>query len=105
MGFLSFLRKIFGGEDKDEVELDAARARHGIVVDKKEIDRTKTQSEHFGEEYDPWEELKNYRMNFFFGGWMTKKFRPINDDKVRKQLDELDKKRQEEEEQKKVGEG
>jgi hypothetical protein len=101
MGFLSFLKKVFGGEDEDEAELDAARARHGITVDKKEMDKVRTEAERFAENYDVWEDLDNYRMNFFVGNWVAKKFRPIGEAKVRKELAELEKKRQEEEERKK----
>jgi len=97
MGFLSFLRKIFSGEDEDEKELDAARARHGIIVDKKEMDKTRTEEENFAENYDVWEELKNYRSTFFMGSWVTRKFRPVGEDKVKKQLEELEKKRREKE--------
>ena len=104
MGFLSFLKNIFAGEEKDEAELDAARARHGITVDKKEMGKTRTEAERFAEEYDVWEELKYMRMNFFLGGWATKKFRIIGGEQGRKDLEKLDKKRKEEEERKKLGE-
>jgi hypothetical protein len=97
MGLLSFLKKVFGGEDEDEAELDAARARHGIIVDKKEMDKARTEEERFGEDYDVWEDLKNFRINFFMGSWASKKFRPVGEDKVRKQLEELEKKRAAEE--------
>ena len=103
MGFLSFLKKIFGGGSADEAELDAARARHGIIVDKKEMDKARTEAERFAEDYDVWEDIKNYRANFFVGGWVSKKFHPIGEDKVKKQLADLEKKRQEEE--RKKGEG
>jgi hypothetical protein len=104
MGFLSFIRNIFTGEHTDNEILDAARERHGIHIDektKKEMDKPTTEAEHFAENYDAWDELKNYRMNFFFGSWITRKFRPIGEDKVKKQLEELEKKRRLEAERKK----
>ena len=101
MGLFSFIKKVFGGEDEDEKELDAARARHGITVDKKEMDKTRTEEEIFAENYDVWDDLKNYRSNFFMGSWVNKKFRPIGEEKVKKQLEALEKKRQAEEERKK----
>jgi len=100
MGFLSFLKKIFGGGSADEAELDAARARHGITVDKEEMDKARTEAERFAEDYDVWEDIKNYRASFFVGGWVSKKFHPIGEDKVKKQLADLEKKRQEEERKK-----
>ena len=103
MGFLSFIKKVFGGESKDEVKLDAARARHGITVDKKEMDKAKTEAERFGKDYNVWDDLRNYRANFFVGNWVARKFRPIGEDKVKKQLADLEKKR--EEERKRKGEG
>jgi hypothetical protein len=96
MGFFSFIRDIFTGEDADDEALDAARARHGIHIDekgKKEMNKPTTEAERFADNYDAWEELKNYRMNFFFGSWITRKFRPIGEDKVKKQLEDLEKKR------------
>lgn len=99
MGFFSFLKKVFGGEDEDEKELDAARARHGITVDKNEMNKDRTEEDRFAEGYDVWEELRNYRSNFFVGNWVSKKFRPIGEEKVKKELEELEKKRQAEEEE------
>lgn len=105
MGFLSFLKKVFGGEDEDEKELDAARARHGITVDKAEMDKARTEQERFAEEYDVWEEIKNYRTNFFVGNWINRKFHTVGEEKVKKQLEELEKKRQAKEAEEKKGEG
>jgi ribosomal protein L9 len=96
MGFLSFLKKIFGGRSKDEAELDAARARHGITVDKKEINKPTSEAERFGKDYNVWDDIRNYRSNFLVGNWVARKFRPIGEEKVKKQLEDLEKKREEE---------
>ena len=101
MGFFSFIKSVFGGEDADEKELDAARARHGITVDKTVMDKPRTEQERFAEEYDVWEDIKNYRSNFFVGNWINRKFHTVGEEKVKKQLEELEKKRQAEEEKKK----
>jgi hypothetical protein len=103
MGFFSFIRKIFAGEDADDEALNAARARHGIHIDEKEkieANKPTTEAERFAENYDAWEELKNFRMTFLFGSWITRKFRPVGEDKVKKQLEELEKKRRLEAERK-----
>ena len=52
-------------------------------------------------EYDTWEQIDNYRMNFWLGSWATRKIRPVGEDKVRKELEELARKREEEERKKK----
>ena len=104
MGFFSFIKNIFTGEHTDEEVLNAARARHGVHIDEKdkiEADKPTTEAERFADNYDAWEELKNYRMTFFFGSWITRKFRPIGEDKVKKQLEDLEKKRRLEAERKK----
>ncbi|MBN1161568.1 MAG: hypothetical protein JXA17_06460 [Dehalococcoidales bacterium] len=104
MGFFSFIKSIFAGESADDEALNAARARHGVHIDekaKKEMDMTTTEAERLGDNYDAWEELKNYRMNFFFGSWVTRKFRPVGEDKVKKDLEKLEKKRRQEDERKK----
>jgi agmatine/peptidylarginine deiminase len=95
MGLLSFFRKVFSGEDdQQEKELDEARARHGIQVDKVEMDKKTSSAEQFGEQYDVWDDIKNIRSTFFFGTWASRKFHIVGEDKVKKQLEELEKKRQ-----------
>jgi hypothetical protein len=100
MGFLSFMKKVFSGESEDDAELNAARARHGINVNEPDEHKSGTKQERFAEEYDVWEEIKNIRSNFFIGNWAAKKFHVIGEDKVKKQLEELEKKREGEERQK-----
>ena len=103
MGFLSFIKKLFAGESADEAALDAARARHGINIDSKqkvEMNKPTTEAERFARDYDAWEDIRNYRSNFFLGRWATRKFRPVGEDKVKKQLADLEKKREEERKQK-----
>jgi hypothetical protein len=103
MGFFSFIKKIFAGESADEEELDAARRRHGIVVtegEKAEANKSTTEAERFAEEYDVWEDLKNYRWNFFVGSWVAHKFHPVGEEKVKRDLETLERKRREEEEKK-----
>jgi len=96
MGFLSFMKKVIGVEDEDDAELNAARARHGINPDKLDEKEPKSTQKRFTEEYDVWEEIRNIRTNFFIGNWANKKFRVVGEDKVKKQLEELEKKREEE---------
>jgi hypothetical protein len=99
MGFFSFVKRIFSSEDEDEKELDAARARHGIQLDAKdkaEMNKYTPEEERFAGEYDAWEDLKTMRSSFFIGSWASKKFRVVGQDKVKKQLEDLAKKREEE---------
>jgi hypothetical protein len=96
MGFRSFLRNLFIGESaKEEEALDAARLRHGITVDKKEANiRFPSEQQRIAEEYDAWEELKNFRSNFFLGGWMNKRFhRPFGENKLKADLERIAEKR------------
>jgi hypothetical protein len=95
MGFFDFFKKVFSASD-DDAELRAARARHGIKVD--EIKEKKEDSEE--DAYDPWEEVSNMRTNFFFGSWASKKFHIVGVDKVKAELEALEKKKREEEEEK-----
>jgi hypothetical protein len=104
MGFLSFFKKIFVGKSEaEEAEPDAARARHGITVDKREMDKETTEAERFAEEYDAWKDIKEMRMSFFTGRWAVRKFRVMGEDKVKKRLAELEEKRKEEAEEKRRG--
>ena len=106
MGFIDFFKKVFSGEDeKEEQALDEARARHGIQVDKVAMNKATSAEERFAAEYDVWDDIKNIRSSFFFGTWASKKFHIVGEDKVKKQLEDLEKKRQAEEQQGKKGEG
>jgi hypothetical protein len=99
MGFLSFLKKVFAGEGADEKELDAARQRHGIAMtqeDKKIANKPMSEMDKFASEYDVWEEIDRYRTTFFVGGWLAKKFHPVGEEKVKRELEKLEKQRQEE---------
>ena len=94
MGFFDFIKKIFSGADDDDAELRAARARHGITVDERP-DKEEEEAER--EAYDPWEEVRNARTNFLMGSWASRKFRIVGEEKVKEQLEALEKKREEEE--------
>ncbi len=111
MGFFSFISKLFSGGSVEQSELDAARERHGVTMtpdEKKEADKDITEIQRAYEDYDAWEELKHYRTNFFFGSWMTKKFHVIGEAKIKRELEELAKKREEQalkKQQKEKGKG
>jgi hypothetical protein len=96
MGFWSFMKQVFSVGSRDEAELQQYREKHGINVDEKGTTEREIKNKPGMENYDPWEDIRNIRMNFFFGSWATRKFRPIGEDKLKKQLEELEKKRQEE---------
>jgi len=108
MGFWSTLKSIFSLSGKEDAELARLREKHGINMDKAEKEKIlrEIKNEPDSPDYDPWEEIRNMRAYFFFGRWITRKvkFRPIGEEKVKKQLEELAKKREEEEEEKR-GEG
>jgi hypothetical protein len=102
MGLKEFFNKLFGSEDDtDDAELNAARARHGIKVETP-LEKKK-QEEEEKEPYDPWDEVRNARSNFFMGSWASKKFRIVGEDKVKADLEALEKKRQAEAENKGKG--
>ena len=103
MGFFSFFKKLFGNQDKEDAELDAARARHGIVLDAKDkldMNQATSEDERMAQEYDVWEDLKNMRSSFFIGNWAARKFHVVGQDKVKKELEALQKKRDEAAQQK-----
>jgi hypothetical protein len=92
MSFFDFFKKIFSSDDDlDDAELNAARARHGIAAD---LNADKKEETAEKEAYDPWEEVRNARMNFFMGSWASRKFRIVGEDKVKAELAALEKKKQ-----------
>jgi hypothetical protein len=103
MSFWSFMKKVFSPSGQDEAELQKLREKHGIVVDDN-LSTDKDKEKEKAKDYDVWEDLRNMRTTFYLGSWATKKFRPIGEEKLKKQLAELEKKH-EEEERIKRGEG
>ena len=109
MGLGDFLKKLISGEEED-AELRAARARHGMAVDKEESKEEKKLAERErrkreAEQYDVWEDLRTMRTSFFLGSWATRKLRPPRTDKLKEELEELRRKREAEEKEKGEGEG
>ena len=104
MGFFSFFKKLFAGEDTDEAELNAARRRHGVITEKEEKDAALKQTrevQRFAKEYDVWEDIDRYRWTFLVGGWVAKKIHPIGEDKLKRDLEKMERKRREAEAKKK----
>jgi len=103
MGVLSFFKKVFTGDIEDDAELQMARARHGIKLDdviEEDDEKQKVKKESSTEEYDAWEEIRNMRANFWFGTWTRRKLGIIGEDKLKKDLEKLEKKREEQRRQK-----
>ena len=102
MGFWSSIKKIFSLRGEDEAELERLREKHGIKIAPREAILKEIKNEPGSKDYDVWEDIRNYRSTFWMGSWATKKFkfRPIGEEKVKKQLEELEKKREEEERRK-----
>jgi hypothetical protein len=92
MSFKSFWKHVIFGYEDDDPELVAARKKYGIETGEDDSEEKKEIME-----YNAWDELRDMRMQFFLGRWVTRKFRPVGEEKVKKQLEELEKKRQEEE--------
>lgn len=95
MGFKTFWKHVIFGYAEDDPELIEMRKKYGIETGEEEDEEEKKKER---DEYDPWDEIRNMRANFFFGSWATKKYRHrvIGEDKVKKDLEELERKRQEE---------
>jgi hypothetical protein len=106
MSFWSALRKIFSLSGEDEAGLKELREKHGIDAQTKEEILREHKNEPGSPDYDPWDDIRNMRANFFLGSWVTRKFKfhPIGEEKLKRDLDKIAKKR-EEEEKRKQGEG
>ena len=109
MGLGDFFKRLISGEEED-AELRAARARHGMAVDKEIREEEKKQAERErrkreAAEYDVWEDLRTMRTSFFLGSWATRKLRPPRTDKLKAELEEIERKKEAEQKQKEEGEG
>ena len=97
MGFWASFKRIFSLSGEDEVELERLRAKHGIDAAPKEEILKEIKNVPGTKDYDVWEDLATYRSTFFFGSWATRKFkfRPVGEEKVKRELERLEKKREE----------
>jgi hypothetical protein len=93
MGFWSSFRSVFATPKQDDAELEKLRAKHGIDAGE-QTDYEQKKEKLLEDPYDPWEEVKSVRSNFFMGSWAARKFNVVGEDKVKKQLDALAKKRE-----------
>ena len=93
MGFLSSIREFFAPQKTDDEELARLRSKHGIKIEDPGTIKKKEAKE-MAEAYDPWEEVRHVRSNFFMGSWVSHKIGIIGEDKVKKQLADLEKKRE-----------
>ena len=99
---MGFFKRLLGLEEAGiSDEIRAARARHGIEVEDPEITEAKAhlEKDQEKEDYDPWDEVRNMRANFFFGSWATRRYRQVvrNDDKLKEDLDKVARDREEKE--------
>ena len=95
---MGFFKKLFGSSEDDDAELRAARARHGIdLEDDKKSEKEKSPED---EPYDVWEDLKEMRLSFWVGSWASRKIRKPRLDGLKKELEELERKREAEEKEK-----
>ena len=99
MGFWSSIKKIFSLKGEDEAELERLREKHGIKTAPKEATLKEIKNEPGSKDYDVWEDIRNYRSTFWMGSWATKKFkfRPIGEEKLKRDLEKLEKEREEKE--------
>lgn len=110
---LSVVKKMFGGITRatnwltaDDEKLREARARHLGDLDEPETgaeDKFKDEQTRLADNFDVWEEIDNMRTSFFFGRYLSRKIKMPRSDKLKKELEELDRKKQEEGEGEKPG--
>ncbi len=91
MGLWSFFKGLFTGEDE---ELDALRAKHNIRTGGEGTEKggAARRARAEAEVNAAWDELRDYHWNFFFGRWATRKFRRFSEDKLKEDLEKLEKK-------------
>lgn len=101
---LSAIKKMFGGITRatnwlsaDDEKLREARAKHLGDLGEPETgaeDELKDEQTRLVEDFNVWDEIDNMRLNFFFGRFISRKIRMPQSDKLKKELEELDKKKQ-----------
>lgn len=79
-------------QDEEKLNSDESRDNAWLMDDDDEEGNRKKESR---DDYEVWEEVDNFRMNFFIGGWATKKLKRVGDGKLIKEREEMAKKRAE----------
>ena len=80
-------------QDEEKLSSDESRDNAWLIDD--DDDEESSKKKDLMDNYEVWEEVDNFRMNFFFGGWATKKWKRISDGKLVKEREEMAKKRAE----------
>jgi hypothetical protein len=101
----SVIKKMFGGikgasnwVTADDEKLRAARARYRGDLDESETeseDELEDEQTRVVADFDVWEEIDNARTSFFFGQFLSRKIRMPRSDKLKKELEELERKKKE----------
>lgn len=104
---LSAIKRMFGGITRattwltsDDEKLRQARARHLGDLDEPETeaeDDFKDEQTRMMDDYNVWEEIDNIRTSFFFGRYLSRKIKMPRTDKLKKELEELERKKKDEE--------
>ena len=74
-----------------------AKRRGYVAPDAKEGDDDEGERKQYAEDYDAWDEIDNFRTNFYIGGWARRKMKAIGENKIGKEREEVERKRAEEE--------
>ena len=99
MGFFQTIghgfKKAYDWVFQDEEKLRKVKSSNYTAAPAVEVKEPDDEEEEVDHQYDAWEEIDNLRMNMFLGSWATKKFKGgvIGEDKVKKDLERLEKKR------------
>lgn len=93
---MGFFKKAFDWLTKYE---DKSRVDSPVVHLESDEEDEESESKRKGMEdnYDAWEEIDNFRANFFIGGWAHRKFKAMGDGSLRKAREERERKIAEEE--------
>ncbi len=99
MGFWSSLKRIFGSGCEDDIELERLRTKHGINATAETKDTAPKSTDPGSPDFDPWEDIRNYRMDLFMGKWAMGKIRSSRDrdEKIKQEIEDIRKKRAEKE--------
>ena len=94
---MGFFRSLSNGFSKafhwltmDKEKSQAAKGRDYV-----EPDEVEDGQDELRKKYDPWEEVDSFRMNFFLGGWASRKLKKLDSGELTRGREEFKRKRAE----------
>ena len=77
---------------QDDYRLREAKRRGYVAPEAEDVDDNDSVGKQYTDNYDAWEEIDNFRTNFYIGSWARNKMKRIGENKLSKEREEVERK-------------